>query len=82
MLLATNGLPQLELLFLSGNKLGDEGAEFIATALKESTTSKLQTLYMYRIGIGSKALTRARPLFPAGRRPVSEPSGTRRNRIA
>ena len=39
---------------LGGNSLGDEGTEFIATALKESTTSKLQTLKMHTNDIGPK----------------------------
>jgi len=39
---------------LGNNKLGDEGADAIATALKESTTSKLQKLEMYINGIGPK----------------------------
>ena len=39
---------------LGVNKLGDEGTEFIAAALKESTTSKLQKLYMDWNSIGSK----------------------------
>ena len=39
---------------LGCNSLGDEGTEAIATALKESTTSKLQTLTMYENDIGSK----------------------------
>ena len=39
---------------LGGNLLGNEGTEYIATALKESTTSKLQTLGMPRNYIGPK----------------------------
>jgi len=39
---------------LGSNNLGDEGADAIATALKESTTSKLQKLEMYINGIGPK----------------------------
>ena len=39
---------------LGRNKLGDEGTEFIATALKESPTSKLQTLKVYGNNIGAK----------------------------
>jgi len=39
---------------LRSDSLGDKGAEAIATALKESTTSKLQKLDMYYNGIGPK----------------------------
>ena len=40
---------------LGSNALGDEGTEFIATALKESSTSKLQKLLMFNNGIGQGA---------------------------
>merc|ERR550514_419956 len=39
---------------LGNNSLGDEGTEFIATALKESTMNKLQKLLMFQNGIGPK----------------------------
>ena len=39
---------------LGGNSLGDEGTEYIATALKENATSKLQKLSMWENGIGPK----------------------------
>ena len=39
---------------LGRNSLGDEGTEFITTALKESTTTKLQKLEMWRNDIGPK----------------------------
>ena len=39
---------------LGTNSLDDEGTEFIATALKESSTSKLQKLEMSSNGIGPK----------------------------
>ena len=42
---------------LGWNVLGDEGTEFIATALKESSTSKLQKLLMYDNEIGQKGAT-------------------------
>ena len=42
---------------LGFNSLGDEGAESIATALKESTTSKLQTLNMNWNVISPKGAT-------------------------
>ena len=42
---------------VGSNSLMDEGAEFIAAALKESATSKLQTLGIYSNCIGPKGAT-------------------------
>ncbi|EOD10939.1 hypothetical protein EMIHUDRAFT_358041, partial [Emiliania huxleyi CCMP1516] len=52
--LASGAAPRLELLYLSGNQIGDEGCKALAAALKEGAAPRLETLWLRGNKIGDE----------------------------